>query len=104
MDELDSQCSLVKIGYLEVVIQGSSGILLMILCRLLIILTCAGYFRELISDKHPHYHSRRCYHIWWKLLVTLHFTQIVSLFEFLLMLTIYCQMLHFTRVQIFWKV
>jgi hypothetical protein len=50
--------------------------------------------------------SRRkiSYHIWWILMVTIHFTPTVSLFEFFLMLTIYCQMHLFTQFQICWKV
>ena len=40
-------------------------------------------------------------YIWWKLMVTLHFTQTMSLFEFLLMLNIYCQLLHFTQFLFF---
>ena len=43
-------------------------------------------------------------YIWWKLMVTLHFTQTMSLFKFLLMLNIYCQLLHFTQFLFFWKV
>jgi hypothetical protein len=41
-------------------------------------------------------------HIWWKLMVTLHFTKTVPLFEFLLMPTISFQMLQFTQL-IFWE-